>query len=116
MGTVLLFKSKTWSPFETALRHELVKSSNVKGTGVKDHLVNLVSSNAYPEGFETPYKIHTILAVLFSSELEEFKKAFKGKFSEDDPLSASNTYFLRVMSIICKSYGLDMLEVAKGKK
>ena len=116
MRKVLTFKSPKWTPFETALRHELVKASSQKDIGVKEHLVNLVSSNAYPDGFETPYKIHTIISVLFPAELQKFKDTFKGKFDESDVLSVTNTYFLNVMGNICNSYGINMLEVAKGKK
>lgn len=116
MGNLLTFKSKTWSPFETALRHSLVTASKGKGIGMKEHLISLVTANSYPEHFETPFKIHTILTVLFPAEIKKFEEDCKGKFNTNDPMAATSTYFLRTMETICKSYGINMLEVAKGKK
>ena len=113
VSKVLLFKKKTWTPFETAIRIGLIQESRKRDMGMTELLTTLVRNNQYPPNLETPYKIHTVLKSLFNSELVDFKEKYKEKLVADDEVNVSNLYFLHHMSLICKDYGINMTEIAK---
>lgn len=111
--TPLRFKKKNWSEFETWLRHRLTCDAISQGEGMTQYLTNIIRSKHYPRGVETTYKVYLCLSIIYPDELLKFTGDTKGKFEGATPISITTQYFIRVMTNICKSYGINLSEVAK---